>query len=597
MKRKTGPSVFGALALSFVMAGLYFIIAYQNIPFIYDINDDVAMRNVASGVITGTPDAHLLHIKYILGLVISGLYGLLPGLDWYGIILIGMILFAFGMVLYRGLSAEKGVLWKGAYVLLSFLLMTCMGLQHIAAFQWTTAAAFSGAAGIYLFYTADKEDGWKTWMEEGIAVFLLLLALAVRDDVFLMMLPVSGLCFWWKYGSICASAVLDKTKRKLSFSLEHKWIPVSLLAGVMVILAFEAAAYRSPQWKEFRAYNTDREAIMDYYEIHNYEEAAEFYSSLGMSPEETEDLQRYSLYLAGDLYSENMDKIAEREKQAYQQEHSFSERMKSAFSGVYTHLKKDTYHPANLITLCVIALALGVSIGAEDKKQQLFMFCFLGIWAVYWLYLGYRNRLLERVGFALYLLAFFTVLAVWYRVTQMKKEGEQLQKKWTERIGGGLLTFGVCFVLSLSAFFTWQSVEINNTGRRDYNLRFLEVNAYMAAHPDNVYFMTTYSIETYTDNFSLRRSFEFSNLLSLGGWHTFSPLENEKCRRLGITDPKQDIVENDKVYVISLSNVNLRYMDRYFESIYGEQYLGRELVDVLDYGDQSFEVYDFSNRM
>ena len=49
--------------------------------------------------------------------------------------------------------------------------------------------------------------------------------------------------------------------------------------------------------------------------------------------------------------------------------------------------------------------------------------------------------------------------------------------------------------------------------------------------------------------------------------------------------------------MISLANVNLRYMDRYFESIYGEQYLGRELVDVLDYGDQSFEVYDFSNRM
>ena len=105
---------------------------------------------------------------------------------------------------------------------------------------------------------------------------------------------------------------------------------------------------------------------------------------------------------------------------------------------------------------------------------------------------------------------------------------------------------------------------------------------YMAEHPENVYFMTTFSIETYTDNFTVKRDFTFSNLLSVGGWHTFSPLENAKCAKLGITDPKKDIVTKDNVYVISLENINLRYMDRYFESIYGGQYRGRELADTLN---------------
>ena len=95
----------------------------------------------------------------------------------------------------------------------------------------------------------------------------------------------------------------------------------------------------------------------------------------------------------------------------------------------------------------------------------------------------------------------------------------------------------------------------------------------------------------------MKRDFAFSNLLSVGGWHTFSPLENEKCAELGITDPKSDIAEKDNVYVISLENVNLRYMDRYFESRYGERYLGRTLVDTLSYGDMNFEVYDFSVEM
>ena len=83
------------------------------------------------------------------------------------------------------------------------------------------------------------------------------------------------------------------------------------------------------------------------------------------------------------------------------------------------------------------------------------------------------------------------------------------------------------------------------------------------AYMENVYFMTTFSIETYTDNFTLRRDFDFTNLLSVGGWHTFSPLENEKCGKLGISDPKTDIVEKDHVYVISLENVKSNIISAY----------------------------------
>ena len=143
-----------------------------------------------------------------------------------------------------------------------------------------------------------------------------------------------------------------------------------------------------------------------------------------------------------------------------------------------------------------------------------------------------------------------------------------------------------CLALSLAAFQIWGEVKSNNAWRSSYNEEFLDVNRYMAERMENVYFMTTFSIETYTDNFTIRRDFDFTNLLSVGGWHTFSPLENEKDKELGISDPKRDIVEKDNVFVISLANVNLRYMDRYYTSLYGEDYLGRELVDTLDYGER-----------
>lgn len=595
-----------ALLLAFLITGIYFVFIYRRIPFIYDINDDVAMRNVAAGVITGEPDAHLLHIKYLLGLVIAGLYRLLPGFDWYGLVLIAIMLFSLAMVLYRGLAAERGLLWRLCYMVLTLLLFTCTGLRHVTAFQWTVTAAMAGAAGIYLFYTADRGDSFRTRMEEGTAVLLVLLSLAVRDDVFLMVLPITALCFWWKYGSVEKNGPAGRREGAVPFgrgfwkvweiqwkgwsvTLEHVSVLLGLTAGVLILLGAEAFAYRSPEWREFRTYNVNREAIMDYYGLKNYEEDPEFFDSLGITPEEAENLQRYSLYLVEDLYSEKMAALARHSREVYIQEHPFARRISTAVSKIDTHLGKESYHPVNLLCFGIIAAVLGLGFG-QNRKQLGLALSVLGVWAAYWFYLGYRNRIVERVGFALYLLMLLTMLAVWYRTAFLEKPFESMNGR-KGKLPGKVLAAGAFVLLALLSGPAWRAAEENNTARRDYNLEFLDVNRYMAEHMENVYFMTTFSIETYTDNFTVSRDFAFSNLLSVGGWHTFSPLENVKNEKLKITDPKKDMAEKEQVYLISLEQVNLRYMDRYYESVYGDRYLGRELVDKLDYGERIFEVY------
>lgn len=595
-----------ALLLAFLITGIYFVFIYRRIPFIYDINDDVAMRNVAAGVITGEPDAHLLHIKYLLGLVIAGLYRLLPGFDWYGLVLIGIMLFALAMVLYRGLAADRGLLWRLCYTVLTLLLFTCTGLRHVTAFQWTVTAAMAGAAGIYLFYTADRGDSFWIRMEEGTAVLLVLLSLAVRDDVFLMVLPIAALCFWWKYGSVEKNGPAGRREGAFPFgrgfwkvweiqwkgwsvTLEHVSVLLELTAGVLILLGAEAFAYRSPEWREFCTYNVNREAIMDYYGLKNYEEDPEFFDSLGITPEEAENLQRYSLYLVEDLYSEKMAALARHSREVYIQEHPFTWRISTAVSKIDTHLGKEIYHPVNLLCFGIIAAVLGLGFG-QNRKQLVLALSVLGVWAAYWFYLGYRNRIVERVGFALYLLMLLTMLAVWYRTAFLEKPFESMNGR-KGKLPGKVLAAGAFVLLALLSGPAWRAAEENNTARRDYNLEFLDVNRYMAEHMENVYFMTTFSIETYTDNFTVSRDFAFSNLLSVGGWHTFSPLENVKNEKLKITDPKKDMAEKEQVYLISLEQVNLRYMDRYYESVYGDRYLGRELVDKLDYGERIFEVY------
>lgn len=166
-EKNRGLEVFGAMLAACVLTCLWFFFVYKTVPFIYDINDDVAMRNVAAGVITGSPDAHLLHMKYLLGLWISGLYRLAPGLDWYGLTLIGVVLLSFALCLYRGLVAEKGILWKIIYTTAVLLLMTALGTQHVSAFQWTTAAGIAGAAAFFCSTRrAAAQSGRFIWRKE-----------------------------------------------------------------------------------------------------------------------------------------------------------------------------------------------------------------------------------------------------------------------------------------------------------------------------------------------------------------------------------------------------------------------------------------------
>lgn len=115
-------------------------------------------------------------------------------------------------------------------------------------------------------------------------------------------------------------------------------------------------------------YNTDRGSHHGLLWTSNYETDPAIYDELGISPEEAENLQRYSLYLADNLYPEKMAALARHEKEAYTASHPLKERLSTAFTEIYEHFTKDTYHPANLIAIAVIALGLALCAGTLPAK-------------------------------------------------------------------------------------------------------------------------------------------------------------------------------------------------------------------------------------
>ena len=75
------------LAIGLGLALAYMFVLSHCFDFCYASNDDVWLKAIASGSITGFPDGHLIYIMYPLGGFLAFLYGLKPNVAWYDFML------------------------------------------------------------------------------------------------------------------------------------------------------------------------------------------------------------------------------------------------------------------------------------------------------------------------------------------------------------------------------------------------------------------------------------------------------------------------------------------------------------------------------
>lgn len=67
---------------------LIFLVIWKKTGIFFETNDDKYITEILSGAYTGTPNAHVGHISYLLSLPISLLYRVTNKVPWYGFFLI-----------------------------------------------------------------------------------------------------------------------------------------------------------------------------------------------------------------------------------------------------------------------------------------------------------------------------------------------------------------------------------------------------------------------------------------------------------------------------------------------------------------------------
>ena len=273
-----------SLAMALILAG----ILAACFDFYYDLNDDVLIKDILSGVYSGTPDGHTMQLLYPLGALLALLYrglsipvfgafllfcqfGSIWAVGYRSIVLVdeeraardgapfapGMCSAAFAARLAEpavcsawNITAERlGV--KGVLLLVEALFWFAAMGSHLVYLQYTVTAGMLAGAAIFWVVTAKgKERFW--------ALLLYWLSFCLRPEMALLCLPLAGaggLCIWGREKQIFSKE-----------SLRHYLgLFAALVIGMGVFYGLDVLAYSDPNWKDFRQFFDERTILYDYH--------------------------------------------------------------------------------------------------------------------------------------------------------------------------------------------------------------------------------------------------------------------------------------------------------------------------------------------
>ncbi len=554
------------------------ILIYKVFPIVYFINDDIAMREIAAGTYTGTPDGHLIFIKYVLGVILSKFYIKIPGIDWYGIFMYGVHFLCLMLVLSRlTLCLRK----YSRYIILciGIVLFFCMDFSNIVAtFQFTTNAAVCAGTALFLFLTLPRKETKRQFLIHASAIaFLVVLSFSIRSKVLLMFVPYA-LIFW-------ILKIISEPDNRVRYFLFVSVI-ILLLGGILIV---EKSAYSSKEWTDYKAFNKARAQILDYYNYPEYDTYEADYQKIGISREEYDLLYAGTLNVSSNVTIEKYIKVSELSKKIYENNHTFEERIKDAVENTVYYSFYGLYSAKSMIVLLGY---LGICIYfalIKDKKNLLVMGALLIIRTVIFFCLFYQGRFPDRIFESILLGDYFVIWAG--GVLIFTKYSDIFEDKCNNNIFLRILCTVVILMTGI-LFYSAYHKPFENYKNNEMILR-----DYCNSHTENRYIKDITGMTSEKEYFLIRQNQEIVNYTTVYGWRTNSELYLRKNDAMGITNIEQALLE-DNVFMIETSS-NMGYdlinpIINYYKSIGLE--VGYEVVDHVLTNTEQYQVIKFYRK-
>lgn len=577
-----------ALAVT-VLLGLFAGLRYD---YYYDLNDDVVMKDILSGVYTGTPEGHNIQMLYPLSLFISLLYKVLPNAPVYGLILCLCQYGCIWLIVKRSLTFADSTVTKAVLAVSEGILAAFLFMEHLVFVQYTVTCSLLAGAAAFLFVTTPKGLTAAEFMKKNISsVLLVLLAYMMRTEMLALLLPL-----------ICVAGVYRWSVEEKIFTGDNfrKYFTIfgSILAGIGITTAIHAVAFGGEGWKQYVEFFNSRTELYDFQGIPSYEGNEELYKELGLAESEQYMLlDQYNFGLDEELDASALDAISAYQAGHKKEEAPFLSRLKENLKWyVYRTIHKEPAgsqkaddYPWNLMVIVGYLAVFSIMVVNSIKKKKVLSNIGIGagklifLFAVrtaLWMFILIRGRDPVRITHSLYLMEFCILAAMLH----MEAKAALFRTK-CPAIFPAIMVLAAVISLPDSV----SSIDREYEARAAANVVDGSMKAYCRANEENFYFMDVYSAVSYPlptyqgTPYSEKMFADVDNRLGnydiMGGWLVKSPSYDKKLAAFGMDSMEEGILHHENVYMMAELEKGTDYIVSYFRE-QGTQ-VSVELADTI----------------
>ncbi len=576
-----------ALLMSAVAVAAVVLFYYRT----YGVIDDGFIAQVLNGAYTGTPDAHVVYIKYPLAFLFKSLFDAIPAFNWHFAFLEACFIVCVFTVVYRICSVTKKTVNKlllgGLFI---FLFWLCMAKMALTA-HYSMCAATLAATGIFLFATIkDESTALNRTLNYIYALILLWASYSLRARTLFMLLPLAGVVFLYKFFK---KSPYFKTKKIISFLI----FPVILFIGLGGIELAHNSAYKTDVWQRFLKINDARTTLYDFYGLPEYEGHEELYESLNISEARRYMYEKYYLEFTDGVEENALETIADARVEEYKEKLPFLTRLGRSVAALPYHLTLKTYYPVNLVTAIGFLLLFVASIVLRKWKLTLFTALATVAFLIPWTWMIYMMKPTSRVTMGIWLSGLLFIIAM---IADGSAGIRSLSSALKERLGNKkafiikIAAAAAAFALMITAvIFSYTKVQ-NHVYRsiKSGNIR-ADLEEYCAERKDRLYIYESEMINSLGYDVN-RINNSLLNIYWPGGWTSFLDENIQVWERYGIKDIEKAMVEEDNVYIVALKDTDMDYWVDFYKETYPGVRI--ESADEVDIGGTEFTVYKLKEK-
>ena len=568
MRKNVWKSFPVCLAVSVLLTALPCL--FTDIFYLY--GDDYLLNYIANGSFGEKYSAYLVFIKYPAGLMLKALYAIVPGINWYAVLLTFMIALSFAIIhraILRTTSHPAAIVFS--------LIMNAVVVPLFLTF--TVAAFLAAAAGTALLLTVLRSGQPRRSLIPGIA--MLLLSFMIREDCLVPVIGIAAPAFL----AIFIRRGSDRKMQLTLFSREQRPVLLSMLilAGVLLILIagislLENKVYSDPEWTGYKAYSSARARYLDYPTV-PYEQFQGEFLEAGFSKEAYLLINRWTFCEQNVFSREKLSEITDISHRAYTKSYRLR----------YT-LEELTASPIRYCILIPFVLLLFFALTDRQYRTitALLVFCMFGLVLVALAFL--RLRVLLRITVPLAMSACAFISLCFERKTEEEPasgpesilpqnengitSGRGRIPEKLRYVFAGIFTvlLAIMFVLFFSGYKEAVASLRNKATASSYKAFRKEIDR----HPERIYAVES---PIYVHAFAWGHTIDeivptdtFSHVIRAGSWDNFSPRYYDIANKCGLSDPDNllsSVVNAENVYFVTEDEgYLLQFLNREYDGTY-----------------------------